>query len=97
MNIYYYFTFPSTYQAVKAEKALSDGSWEFKMVPVPRSISSSCGTALRCRPEDAERIRAVFREHTVEIEGNYEVEEKSSTGPLAFLFNRGGKGGKKDE
>jgi len=96
MIIYYYFTFPSTYQALKAEKALSQGPWEFKMVPVPRRISSSCGTALRCRPEDAGRIREIFREHTVEIEGDYEIEEKSSTGPLAFLFNRGGRGGKKD-
>ncbi len=94
MIIHYYFTFPSTYQALKAEKALSHGSWDFKMVPVPRSISSSCGTALRCRPEDAELIRELFREKSVEIEGHYEIKEKSSTGPLAFLFNRGGK---KDE
>ncbi len=91
MNVFCYFTFPSTYQAVKAEKALSRTSLEFKMVPVPRSISSSCGTSLRCLPEQAEAIRQIFIEESIEIEDYHELEEKSSSGPLAYLFKRGGK------
>ena len=91
MTVYCFFTFPSTYQAIKAEKVLSRTSWEFKMVPVPRSISSSCGTSLRCLPQDAEAIRKIFVEESIEMEGIHEIEEKSSTGPLAYLFKRGGK------
>jgi len=91
MSIQCYFTFPNTYQAIKAEKTLSRGAWDFKMVPVPRSVSSSCGTALRCPPEQSAAIREELVEVSVEIEGFYEIEEKASSGPLAFLFKRGGK------
>lgn len=85
-----YLTFPSTYQALRAEKALSGERWEFKMVPVPRKISSSCGMALRCLPEDARSIKAHLEKLCVEVEGFYELEVKSSPGPLFFLFKRGG-------
>ncbi|HAA33715.1 MAG TPA: hypothetical protein DCD97_00215, partial [Firmicutes bacterium] len=47
-----YFTFPNTHQAIRAEKALAKENLEYKMVPVPRSISSSCGIALCCLPGD---------------------------------------------
>lgn len=91
MIVQCYFTFPNTYQAIKAEKAMSQASLEFKMVPVPRSISSSCGTALRCLPDHAEAIREVLMEVSIEIESFHEIEEKVSASPLAFLFKRGGK------
>ena len=84
-----YFTFPTTFQAIKAEKVLTDGGWEFKMVPVPRSISSSCGTALRCRPEDAETIRAFLRKTLVETDGCFELEEKVSSRPWPLFKKKG--------
>ncbi|NLX92051.1 MAG: DUF3343 domain-containing protein [Firmicutes bacterium] len=84
-----YFTFPTTFQALKAEKVLTGKDWKFKMVPVPRSISSSCGTALRCRPEDAEAIRALFLETLVETNGYYELEENRPSGSRFFLKKKG--------
>ena len=83
-----YFTFPTTYQAIKAEKALSKNNREYKMVPVPRSISSSCGLALCCLPEDAQIIREYLEECSVIVEGFFELEEKVSTRPLSFLKRR---------
>jgi len=68
-----YFTFPSIFQAIKAEQALSKKDWNFKIVPVPRSISSSCGNALLCQPVDTEEIRLYLQEMLVEIDGYFEL------------------------
>ena len=72
---HFYFTFSSTYQAIKAEKTLGEKKWPFKMVPVPRRISTSCGTALRCSPDDAPEIRTALQRSDVLIEGEYELTE----------------------
>ncbi len=87
-----FFTFPATYQAIKAEKRLAGEKWQFKMVPVPRSISSSCGIALRCLPEEAPEIKSFLEINYVEIEGIYEIEEKAAPGILS-IFSRRGKNG----
>ncbi len=91
-----YFTFPSVYYAVKAEKTLLGKEWEFRMVPVPRSISSSCGTALQCQPEDAPFIREHLEECSVEVENLYALNEESSS-PLWGLFSRKKKKGGQNE
>ena len=83
-----YFTFPSTFQAIKAEKALTGGKREFKMVPVPRSISSSCGMALRCQPEDAEAIRIFLLETQVETDGYFELEEDLPSRSRSFFTKK---------
>lgn len=83
-----YFTFPTTHQAIKAEMLLTKENYEFKMVPVPRSISSSCGIALRCSPENAGKIRSILEKSLIDLEGFFELEEEISTGPLSFLFKR---------
>lgn len=93
MNQWSYITFPSTYYAIRAEKALSGKEWEFKMVPVPRSISSSCGTALRCHPEHLSPIGEYLESCSVRMEKMYTLEEEK--GPsLLSLFS---KKRKKDE
>lgn len=93
-----YFTFPTIHQAIRAENILTKTKWEFKMVPVPREISSSCGVSLCCSPGDAEGVRAYLESEAVAIEGFYILEEKVSTGLLSFLNERAKKrkGEKKD-
>lgn len=83
-----YFTFLTTHQAIKAEMLLAKENYEYKMVPVPRSISSSCGIALCCSPEDAQSIKDFLEEYSIVIEGFFELEEKISVSPLSFLFKR---------
>jgi len=85
-----YFTFPTTYQAIRAEKILAKENLEYRMVPVPRSISSSCGIALCCLPEDAQVIRDYLKDCSIIVEGFFEIEEKASTSPLSFLRKRRG-------
>ncbi len=80
-----YFTFPSIHFAIRAEKILEARGCDFKMVPVPRSISSSCGTALRCAPEDADRVLNYLKVADVPIESYHELEEKNSQGLFSFL------------
>ena len=88
MEHYCYFTFSSTYQAIKAEKLLSGEKWHYKMVPVPRRISSSCGTALRCAPPDGEGIKVFLQAAGVLVEGSYELAESREAKPLSSLFRQ---------
>jgi len=75
---YCYFTFPSTYYALKAEKKIQEhlSNIPFKMVPVPRRISSSCGTALRCSPDNADVIQKVLLQQQIEFEGKHFLQEE---------------------
>ena len=84
MAVYCYLTFPTTYDAIRAEKLLQQKSYPFKMVPVPRSISSSCGTALRCACSDSRAIKDYLVSLDVAIEGRHEVEEKELRLPNLF-------------
>jgi hypothetical protein len=76
MATHCYFTFPTTYFAIRAEQLLKGQPFLFKMVPVPRRISSSCGTALRCACGDVEAIGRLFVEYGLETEGVHAIEEK---------------------
>ena len=70
-----YITFPTTFYAIRAEDLLKGESISFKMVPVPRSISSSCGTALRCSCEDLPLVREHLLNKNLELERFYRLEE----------------------
>ncbi len=69
MKKFCYITFPSTYHAIRAESLLKKGEHIIKMVPVPRSISTSCGTSLRCFPADKQEIISILKQNNVIIEG----------------------------
>ena len=70
-----YITFPTTFFAIRAESLLKKETYPFKMVPVPRSISSSCGTALRCDCEDIVDLREFLLQNNLELEAFYKLEE----------------------
>ena len=89
MAIFCYFTFPTTFFALRAEETLRGHAFAFKLVPVPRSISSSCGTALRCRCENTEEIREILRGQGVELESMHRVEEKELNLRNLFSLNKG--------
>lgn len=71
MDGYCYLTFPTVYFAIRTEAVLRETSFSFKLVPVPRSISSSCGTALRCSCADLTAIRETLTQANVSIENSY--------------------------
>jgi hypothetical protein len=70
-----YITFPTIFYAIRAEELLNKEGFEFKMVPVPRSISSSCGTALRSSCDALNHLRKLLTGKNVELEGFYRLEE----------------------
>jgi len=51
---------PSTEHALVAEEALLAAGRVVRLVPVPRSISSECGMAVRFAWPDGERVRQVL-------------------------------------
>ncbi len=71
MKSYCYITFPTTYYAIRAESLAKSEKFSIKMVPVPRNISSSCGTAMRCLEEEAEKINNFLQDNKVVIDGLY--------------------------
>ena len=70
-----YITFPTTYFAIRAESKLKESSFNYKMIPVPRVISSSCGTTLRCDCDDLGGIRDLLLQNNLELENFYRLEE----------------------
>jgi hypothetical protein len=70
-----YITFPTTFYAIRAEDILKGEAISFKMVPVPRSISSSCGTALRCSCDELHFVREHLLKNYLELERFYRLEE----------------------
>lgn len=55
------FTFPSTHQALKAERVLQAAGLEGRLLPMPREISSLCGLALEVDRAEEERALDLLR------------------------------------
>ena len=60
--------FMSVSHAMKAEKILKNEDIPYKLIPVPKNISTDCGICLRFRSELKERILAAL-DGKVEIAG----------------------------
>lgn len=61
--------FASTSDALRAEKALSLRGIPYKLIPVPRHLSSDCGVSIRFRAESLEAVERVFNEDRIKTEG----------------------------
>ncbi len=57
--------FDSTNHAIRAEKVAKKEGLKVKLIPVPRHLSSDCGTALRFLIEDNPAITQVFEQKKV--------------------------------
>jgi hypothetical protein len=86
MVINCYVTFPTTFYAIRAESLLKKKEIAFKMVPVPRAISSSCGTALRCACPDLKKLKQFLDENNTEMESFYQLEEDGLKMPVVKEF-----------
>lgn len=65
MGRYLVITFHSTHHALKAERVMRDCGLEAKTIPVPRSISSNCGIALRVEAESGQDLEILLGEGKV--------------------------------
>lgn len=57
---YYVALFESTSAALLAEKLLKHGKLPFKIIPVPRHISSDCGVCIRFPAVEKEKVEAAL-------------------------------------
>lgn len=61
--------FDSTSATLLAEKLLKKGGISFKVIPVPRHISSDCGVCIRFFSADQEKVKHTLKDkvHVQEI------------------------------
>lgn len=72
--------FRGTHQVLSAEKQLKRGGVPMRLIPVPRTLTSDCGLAIRIPPSGRDRASAVLSEagllpdsvHILRQEGGYE-------------------------
>ncbi|WP_249168587.1 DUF3343 domain-containing protein [Alkaliphilus sp. B6464] len=70
-------TFHSTYQALRFEKILKENNCEVRLIPVPRQVSTSCGTAGEIPCNDKEIILRICRENYIDY-GEFHCIEKEA-------------------
>jgi len=68
MDKYNYITFKSVSYAMKVEAALKKQNVKYKIIPVPRSISSSCGLCVRFCDEDMDTIKRIISDNSLVYE-----------------------------
>jgi hypothetical protein len=80
------FTFYSSHYALKLESACRKEKIPGKLIPVPRALSSSCGTAFQGEVADREAIEEIARVHGVEIEQVVEFSSEQKRSILNKIF-----------
>ena len=63
----------STSHALRAEKLLHDAEIGCKLIPVPRHLSSDCGSCLRILRGDKDRAVQTLEAGKVEIAGIHDI------------------------
>ena len=69
-------TFQVTQHALIFEKAMKNMEYPVKLMPVPRQVSSSCGTAAKIPCEKEKEILDLCEKEALPIEGFYKIEHK---------------------
>ena len=64
-------TFPTTTAAITMEKLCHQAALPGKLIPVPRSISASCGMAWCAPPEAREALEDLTARRSIPVEGWY--------------------------
>ena len=66
MKQYGYITFKSVSYAMKFETAIKNYDIKIKIIPVPRSISSSCGLCVRFNIDDMDKLISIISNNNLE-------------------------------
>ncbi|MGF7058273.1 DUF3343 domain-containing protein [Brassicibacter mesophilus] len=79
MNQYYCIvTFHTTNHALNFEKELKQQNINVKLMPVPRQVSSSCGTAAEFPCEMQDDILDICNKFHIEIDEVHKIENKKN-------------------
>ncbi len=66
--------FHSVSHALRGERVAMRAGLKIKLIPVPRQLSSNCGTALRFLWHDEAAVRQTLEEARVGVEGIHPLE-----------------------
>lgn len=69
------YTFDTVSEVLRFEQVLKKEGVKVTLRPVPRNLSSSCGTCAVIAPEDKERVQAIVTEKNLRYHEVQEVEE----------------------
>jgi hypothetical protein len=61
-------TFMSSYQALRAERAVKSAAIPTKMVPAPRDLSPTCAVALRFPWGESDRVQGLLTKQNIELD-----------------------------
>jgi hypothetical protein len=61
--------FPSIHFALRAEKMMKEKAISYKLIPVPRHLSSDCGVCLRISWEKKDEVIEVLAQAGVKVDG----------------------------
>jgi hypothetical protein len=73
-DFYCVVTFHVTQHALILEKTLIDKGLDVKLMPVPRQVSSSCGTAAKVSCNNKSEIIQLCKDKNIPIDSFYKVE-----------------------
>ena len=59
--------------ALKAERLLEPVGIPYKLIPVPRNLSSQCGICVRILRDDRDRVLQILNDAQLEIVGVHEM------------------------
>ncbi|MCR2044383.1 DUF3343 domain-containing protein [Anaerosalibacter massiliensis] len=64
-------TFESTHHAIEGEKLFKSIGLDFKTIPTPREITSSCGLSIKFYLKDINKIKEIINKNKLAIKGIY--------------------------
>lgn len=73
MNNYYLITFKSITYAMQFEKIMKTNNVEIKLIPVPRSISASCGMCGKFEENQKENVIELCNDNNIIYEKIFEM------------------------
>ncbi len=87
-DVYCVVTFFTTNYALDFEKKAKKEGIDVRLMPVPRELSSSCGTAARINCDERDRVEKFCEESSIEYDGIHEVKRMRKKS-LLDRFKRG--------
>lgn len=64
----YVLSFNSTHHAILAEGVFKSEAIEYKMIPIPRHVSLSCGLSIVFSKDDLDKVNKLIEEKKIEGE-----------------------------
>ncbi|NLV89276.1 MAG: DUF3343 domain-containing protein [Tissierellia bacterium] len=87
-DFYCVVTFHITQHALIFEKLMKEKEVDVKLMPVPRQVSSSCGTAAKIPCELEEDIKSWCVEENIQIEDFHRITNESGSGWFNKFLNK---------